>query len=253
VSKAIIEMIGVGKIYGEHRALSDFNLIVETSEVVTLIGPSGSGKTTALRCINFLEVYDEGIIKIKGLEIGYDTDVNGHRTKQRQRVIADRRRPTAMVFQQFNLWPHMTALENVMAPLILARKMKGHDARIKADRALARVGLSDKASSYPEKLSGGQQQRVGIARALSIEPEVMLLDEPTSALDPELVGEVLDVIRKLANDGMTMIMVTHEMNFAAAVSTRVVFMEGGRIIETGAPEMLKTPTSSRLQQFLAPH
>jgi len=252
VSELIIQMCGVGKSYGLHQALSDFNLEVQASEVVTLIGPSGSGKTTALRCINFLENHDEGIIRIKGQEIGYDTGGGRARVRQKHKTIAERRKPTAMVFQQFNLWPHMTALENIMAPLILARKLDQHTARKLAERALARVGLASKAASYPEKLSGGQQQRVGIARALSIEPEVMLLDEPTSALDPELVGEVLNVVSELVKDGMTMVMVTHEMKFAQEVSTKIVFMEAGRIVETGSPDMLGNPTSTRLQKFLAP-
>lgn len=252
MSESIIQMSGVGKFYGPHQALSNFNLEVKASEVVTLIGPSGSGKTTALRCINFLETHDEGSIRIKGLEIGYDTGPDGTRIRQKQKTIAERRQPTAMVFQQFNLWPHMTALENIMAPLILARKMDRHAAQRIAQRALARVGLDNKAASHPEKLSGGQQQRVGIARALSIEPEVMLLDEPTSALDPELVGEVLNVVSELVKEGMTMVMVTHEMKFAQEVSTKIVFMEAGRIVEAGNPDMLSNPTSARLQQFLAP-
>lgn len=245
-------MSGVGKWYGENHALSGFDLEVKASEVVTLIGPSGSGKTTALRCINFLEQHNEGVIKIKGKEIGYDTKPDGKRVRQSQNMIAERRRPSAMVFQQFNLWPHMTVLENVMAPLVLGRKMTRHDARRLAEKALTRVGLAEKASSYPGKLSGGQQQRVGIARALSVEPEVMLLDEPTSALDPELVGEVLNVVSELVQEGMTMVMVTHEMQFAQEVSSKIVFMESGKIIETGSNDILVDPSTARLKKFLTP-
>ncbi|MEZ0601642.1 amino acid ABC transporter ATP-binding protein [Paraburkholderia sp. IW21] len=248
----MIEMKGVGKSYGTHRVLKRFDLAVNATEIVTLIGPSGSGKTTALRCMNFLESYDEGVVLIKGRSLGYDFECPESRALQSARTLADVRRPTAMVFQQFNLWPHMTALENVMAPLVLARRMDREQARKIARRTLERVGLSAKVDSYPGRLSGGQQQRVGIARALSVEPEVMLLDEPTSALDPELVGEVLNVIMRLAKDGMTMVMVTHEMRFAAEVSSRIVFMEAGEIIETGTPDILTTPSSLRLKQFLTP-
>ncbi|HVR50174.1 MAG TPA: amino acid ABC transporter ATP-binding protein [Pseudorhodoferax sp.] len=248
----MVEMSGVGKSYGTHRVLQDFNLTVFPSEVVSLIGPSGSGKTTALRCINFLESYDEGTVRIKGQPVGYAVDARGVRRPQSRKELAQVRRPTTMVFQQFNLWPHMTALENVVAPLVLGRGMARDAAQRKARAVLERVGLGARTGSYPAKLSGGQQQRVGIARALSVDPEVMLLDEPTSALDPELVGEVLDVINELAAEGMTMAMVTHEMDFAYEVSSRIVFMEAGQIVETGSREILRAPATDRLKQFLTP-
>jgi polar amino acid transport system ATP-binding protein len=203
--------------------------------------------------MNFLEPYDEGEVWIKGQLLGYTSSISTSRVRDSEAVIAEVRRPVAMVFQQFNLWPHMSVLENVAAPLVLSKKMAKNVARDKAFAALERVGMAPKADAYPARLSGGQQQRVGIARALAIEPEVMLLDEPTSALDPELVEEVLNVIRALAQEGMTMVMVTHEMSFAAKISDKVVFMEAGQIVETGAPEQLfghsRTP---RLQQFLKP-
>lgn len=253
ISGPMIEMRGVGKLYGSHRVLQDFNLAVQHSEIVSLIGPSGSGKTTALRCINFLEQYDEGEVSVKGRILGFESGNNGKKVLQSRKTLASVRSPLAMVFQQFNLWPHMTALENVMAPLILARRLNRIDARARAEQALERVGLRVKAGNYPCQLSGGQQQRVGIARALAVDPEVMLLDEPTSALDPELVGEVLEVIKGLAADGMTMVMVTHEMSFAAEVSSRVVFMEAGKIVEIGTPKAIfGNPSSDRLRQFLAP-
>ncbi|MDH5856595.1 amino acid ABC transporter ATP-binding protein [Lampropedia aestuarii] len=248
----MIEMSGVGKSYGSHRVLKNFNLTVQPSEVVSLIGPSGSGKTTALRCINFLETYDEGLVRIKGQPVGYVINAQGTRRLQSRKELALARRPSTMVFQQFNLWPHMTAMENVVAPLVLGYGMPKDQARQRAKTVLERVGLGAKTDSYPAKLSGGQQQRVGIARALSVEPEVMLLDEPTSALDPELVGEVLDVINELAAEGMTMVMVTHEMDFAYEVSSRVVFMEAGQVIETGTRDILRHPETDRLRQFLTP-
>lgn len=251
VQNPVITMKNVSKSYGDHLVLKDFNLEVAPSEVVALIGPSGSGKTTALRCINFLETYDQGTIHIKGQLLGY-VDTNGQRKLSSEKQLASVRKPLTMVFQQFNLWPHMTALENVMAPLVLARKLNKTQAREKAAAVLSRVGLAGKLDSYPSSLSGGQQQRVGIARALSVDPEVILLDEPTSALDPELVGEVLMVIKALAQEGITMVMVTHEMAFAYEVATRVVFMEHGQIIEAGSPDILKNPQTERLRQFLNP-
>lgn len=247
----MVSLRGVGKSYGEHRVLHDFDLDVEQGEVVTLIGPSGSGKTTALRCMNFLEEYDQGEIRIRGALLGYTHSGNGQRRRDSDRNIAEVRAPVAMVFQQFNLWPHMRVIENVTAPLTLVKGIHRDAARKRAMRALERVGMANKADAFPAQLSGGQQQRVGIARALAVEPEVMLLDEPTSALDPELVDEVLEVIQSLARDGMTMVMVTHEMGFAAKVSSRVVFMEAGRIIETGVPSRLfTTPATDRLRAFL---
>jgi polar amino acid transport system ATP-binding protein len=249
----ILQLRAVGKSYGTNRVLKGIDLDVMRSEIVTLIGPSGSGKTTALRCMNFLEAYDEGEIWIKGQLLGYQSTGRMLRDRDSEATIAEIRRPVAMVFQQFNLWPHMSVVDNVASPLVLAKKVPKSEARRKALAALARVGLEHKADVYPSRLSGGQQQRVGIARALAIEPEVMLLDEPTSALDPELVEEVLTVIRSLAQEGMTMVMVTHEMSFAAKISDKVVFMEAGRIVEAGPPAQLFGSTRTpRLQQFLKP-
>ncbi|MCB5309438.1 amino acid ABC transporter ATP-binding protein [Yersinia massiliensis] len=249
----IIELRNVGKSFAHHRVLAGINLTVNAGEIVTLIGPSGSGKTTALRCMNFLEAYDEGEVLIKGQLLGYSGTGREVKHRDSAALIAEVRRPLAMVFQQFNLWPHMTVLENVCAPLVLGKKWSRDQARQKAQAVLAQVGMSDKAQARPSRLSGGQQQRVGIARALALEPELLLLDEPTSALDPERVEEVLDVIKALANEGMTMVMVTHEMSFAAKISSRVVFMADGGIVESGAPAtMFRQPQTARLQAFLAP-
>jgi len=249
----MVSVRNVGKRFGAMQALADINLDVAAGEVVSLIGPSGSGKTTLLRCMNFLEAYDEGEVSIRGALLGYRNTANGTRERESERGIAEVRARVAMVFQQFNLWPHMTSLANVMAPLTLAKGMKPEQARQIANAALDRVGMSDKADSLPAKLSGGQQQRVGIARALAVSPEVLLLDEPTSALDPELVEEVLEVIQSLSGDGMTMVMVTHEMSFAAEVSDRIVFMEKGRIVTVGTPQdIIYQPVHPRLKSFLQP-
>ncbi|MEC4722729.1 amino acid ABC transporter ATP-binding protein [Noviherbaspirillum sp. CPCC 100848] len=251
VSLPMLSLRGVGKSYGCNRVLKDFNLDIQRGEVVTLIGPSGSGKTTALRCMNFLEEYDEGEVYIGGALLGYETMPNGSRRRASERAISEVRAAAAMVFQQFNLWPHMRVIDNVTAPLTLVKGMRPDTARERAMRVLDRVGLAAKANSYPSQLSGGQQQRVGIARALAVEPQVMLMDEPTSALDPELVDEVLEVIQSLAREHMTMVMVTHEMGFAAKVSDRVAFMEGGRVVECGPPQQLfSDPVSERLRAFL---
>jgi len=249
----LLELRSVGKSYGSHRVLSDISLQVMPGEIVSLIGPSGSGKTTALRCMNFLETYDEGEVIIAGQLLGYSSTQRGAKYQDSPAAIAEVRRPLSMVFQQFNLWPHMTVLENVMASLVLGKNIEKHEARNLATAALDRVGMRQKMSAYPARLSGGQQQRVGIARALAVEPQLMLLDEPTSALDPELVEEVLQVISSLASAGMTMVMVTHEMSFAAKISSQVVFMEAGKIIETGPPQKLfHAPETERLQTFLRP-
>lgn len=249
----LLQLRGVGKSYGPHRVLSGFDLSVQPGEIVSLIGPSGSGKTTALRCMNFLETYDEGEIWIDGQLLGYSGPGRSAKDRDSERQIDEVRKPLSMVFQQFNLWPHMSVRENVMAPLVLGKRMGKDEARGLADVALNRVGLAAKADAYPTRLSGGQQQRVGIARALAVKPRLMLLDEPTSALDPELVEEVLQVIRSLADDGMTMVMVTHEMSFAAQISSQVVFMEAGKVVETGAPlTLFQAPKTERLQRFLKP-
>ena len=190
-----------------------------------LIGPSGSGKSTLLRCVNFLESYDEGEVRIEGELIGYEIDEEGERRLMAPRRLRAMRREIGMVFQHFNLWPHMTALENVSEPLVRVRGLKKGEATERAAAMLKRVGLEEKAHAHPQRLSGGQQQRVAIARALAMQPRLMLFDEPTSALDPELVGEVLEVMRGLAADGMTMLIVTHEMGFAAHVANRIAFID----------------------------
>ena len=221
------------------------------SEVVCIIGPSGSGKSTLLRCIAFLEEYDAGMIKIEGSSLGFDTDNNGYRKRQSTKRLAEVRQNVGMVFQQFNLWPHMTAVENVAEALISVKRLAKGEAFERASGALSKVGMSGKEATFPNRLSGGQQQRVAIARALALQPSAILFDEPTSALDPELVGEVLNVMRTLADEGMTMIIVTHEIGFAAEVADRIVFMDAGEILEQGpAKALLRAPQHPRLQQFL---
>jgi polar amino acid transport system ATP-binding protein len=250
MSQPAIDISNVSKSFGENEVLKDINLTVERSEVVCLIGPSGSGKSTLLRCINFLEQYNRGSILIDGRLIGY-RDTAGNRTLMPPKELREMRRRIGIVFQQFNLWPHMTALGNVAEPLVRVQQLKMGAARQKAEGMLERVGLASKAGSYPSALSGGQQQRVAIARALAMDPTLMLFDEPTSALDPELVGEVLQVMRDLAADGMTMVVVTHEMGFAAKVADKVAFLDGGRIVQYDTPQaVLKESSELRVQQFL---
>ena len=247
----LIELQGVSKWYGQLNVLKSIDLAVRKTEVVCIIGPSGSGKSTLLRCMNFLEEYQDGEVRVNGRPLGHRTDGKGRRVLDSLANINAVRRDIAMVFQHFNLWPHMTTLQNVAQPLRLVLKKSRADAEATAMQALTKVGLGQKATSYPNQLSGGQQQRVGIARALAINPQVILFDEPTSSLDPELVGEVLQVIRELAAEGLTMVVVTHEMGFAAQVAGRVVFMDDGVVIEEGAPAMLfRHPRSLRLRQFL---
>ena len=251
-AEPVVRIRGVGKSFGDHRVLQGVDLDVHRGEVVTIIGPSGGGKTTLLRCINLLELYDEGSIRIDGTEVGYRTGEGAARVRRSERELAPIRAQTGMVFQLFYLFPHLTAVENVMLGLTKVRGMAKAEARSLAERWLARVGLGQKLDSLPSQLSGGQQQRVGIARAVAMEPKVLLLDEITSALDPELVGEVLAVVQKLAEEGMTMIVVTHEMSFAHEISHRVVFMDGGRIAAAGSPvEVFDRPRSERLASFLA--
>jgi polar amino acid transport system ATP-binding protein len=241
----------VSKRFGPLQVLHEVSLEVKPSEVVCLIGASGSGKSTLLRCINFLERYDGGSIRIDGKLIGYVDDASGQRRPMPGRMLRDMRRDIGMVFQQFNLWPHMTALQNVMEPLLRVRRLSMADAAKRAEAGLERVGLAEKRHSFPLRLSGGQQQRVAIARALAMEPRLMLFDEPTSSLDPELVGEVLQVMRSLAADGMTMVVVTHEMGFAAHVADRVAFLDGGRIIDCGpSHQVLHESAEPRVRQFL---
>lgn len=246
----MVRALAVRKSYGTNQVLKSINLSVDQGEVLCLLGPSGSGKSTFLRCINHLETIDGGRIYVGQELMGYrqsgDTLYELH-----PKEIAKQRQSIGMVFQRFNLFPHLTALENVMeAPVGVAGVAK-EEAAQKARELLAKVGLQDKAGHYPSQLSGGQQQRVAIARALAMEPKLMLFDEPTSALDPELVGDVLDVMRELAKSGMTMIVVTHEIGFAREVADTVVFMDQGVVVESGTPQqVLDNPTEARTQAFL---
>lgn len=248
MSDALVEIRGLRKSFGPVTVLDGVDLDVRRGQVVTIIGPSGSGKTTLLRCVNALETYDGGSIRLDGTEVGY-TDA---RHKRPDRELAKLRAEVGMVFQLFYLFPHLTAAKNVMLGLRRVRRLPKAEARSQALHWLDRVGLSDRADHLPSQLSGGQQQRVGIARAIAMQPKLLLLDEITSSLDPELVGEVLGVVRRLADDGMTMLVVTHEMGFASEVSEQVVFMEGGRVVEVGSPaKIMRDPASERLRAFLS--
>ena len=241
----------VHKSFGSLEVLKGIDLEVRSGEVTCLLGPSGSGKSTFLRCINHLEKINSGRIWVDGDLIGY-REHGGKLHELREKEVAAQRRSIGMVFQRFNLFPHMTALENVIEAPLRVRGEKKADARERAARLLNRVGLGDKLGSYPGQLSGGQQQRVAIARALAMQPKLMLFDEPTSALDPELVGEVLDVMKDLARDGMTMIVVTHEIGFAREVGDSLVFMDGGVVVESGNPrEVIANPRHERTKAFLA--
>ena len=247
----MVRAAGVCKSYGHFDALRGINLEVSAGEVLCLIGPSGSGKSTFLRCINHLEKVDAGRLEVDGVLVGY-REQGGKLHELRDREVCAKRAEIGMVFQRFNLFPHMTALENVtLAPV----KVKGERSGVAEERAralLSRVGLGEKYAAYPNQLSGGQQQRVAIARALAMQPKLMLFDEPTSALDPELVGDVLDVMRGLAEDGMTMVVVTHEMGFAREVGDTLVFMDAGVVVEVGTPrDVLANPKSERTKAFLA--
>ncbi|HET6867503.1 MAG TPA: amino acid ABC transporter ATP-binding protein [Solirubrobacteraceae bacterium] len=246
----VLEIRGVHKWFGELHVLRGIDLRVNRGEIICLIGPSGSGKSTLLRCVNSLETHDAGTITINGAEIGLET-INGEIYRQRERDTAVLRAKCGMVFQQFNLFPHMTAIENVMYGPRRLKSRSESAARTQARELLAQVGLGDKADAYPAKLSGGQQQRVAIARALAMEPEVMLFDEPTSALDPELVGEVLAVIERLADQGITMAIVTHEMSLVHELADLVAFMDHGQIVERGTSAMLDAPKHQRTATFLA--
>jgi polar amino acid transport system ATP-binding protein len=247
----MVEALGVHKSFGSLEVLKGVDLRVRPGEVTCLLGPSGSGKSTLLRCLNHLERVDAGTVRIDGDLVGYRT--KGDKVYElRKHEVAHQRRGIGMVFQRFNLFPHMTALQNVTeAPMHVLGQSKG-EARERASALLAQVGLADKAEAYPMQLSGGQQQRVAIARALAMQPKLMLFDEPTSALDPELVGEVLDVMRHLAADGMTMVVVTHEIGFAREVGDTVAFMDGGVIVEEGSPaDVLNRPQHERTRSFLS--
>jgi polar amino acid transport system ATP-binding protein len=248
---AMVEADNVHKRFGRLEVLKGITLRVQPREVMCVIGPSGSGKSTFLRCVNHLEKIDGGKLWVDGELVGYRQKGDKlHELKARE--VAAKRREIGMVFQRFNLFPHKTALENVIeAPIQVKGEARG-PATERARDLLAQVGLADKAASYPRELSGGQQQRVAIARALAMRPKLMLFDEPTSALDPELVGDVLTVMRQLAEDGMTMVVVTHEMGFAREVGDSLVFMDGGVIVEQGHPrEVIANPSHERTRAFLA--
>ncbi|WP_428673730.1 amino acid ABC transporter ATP-binding protein [Roseibium sp.] len=237
----IIEIENVSKHYGAFAALTEIDLAIGEGEVVCVIGPSGSGKSTLIRCINLLERYsEEGSIRVDGIPV------------QPGPTLGQVRAEVGMVFQSFNLFPHMSVRKNVMLAPMRVRKTPVAEAEAKARELLTRVGIAEQADKYPGQLSGGQQQRVAIARALAMEPKVLLFDEPTSVLDPEMVGEVLDVMRTLAGTGVTMVVVTHEMGFARQVADRVIFMDGGRIVETGTPsQIFDTPKEQRTRDFLS--
>jgi len=251
MSGPMVKAEGVHKRFGRLEVLTGVSMEVQPGEVVCMLGPSGSGKSTFLRCINHLEKIDGGRLSVDGELVGYRQD--GDKIYElRDAEVCRERSEIGMVFQRFNLFGHMTAMENVIEAPIRVKKVKKNEAARRAKELLERVGLADKLDSYPAQLSGGQQQRVAIARALAMEPKLMLFDEPTSALDPELVGDVLDVMRQLAKDGMTMIVVTHEMGFAREAADRLVMMCDGAIIEEGSPEHFFTsPEHERTKQFLS--
>ncbi len=250
--RPMLEIAGVSKRFGTLEVLRDVSLSVRSGEVVVVIGPSGSGKTTLLRCINMLEDYEQGTVIVDGEPVGYTFEtITGRRQRMSERDIAASREKIGIVFQSYNLFPHMTALQNIVAAPVRVRGIPRARAEARARELLAMVGLSDKASEYPVRLSGGQQQRVAIARALAMDPKIMLFDEVTSALDPELVGEVLAAMQQLARDGMTMIVVTHEMSFARDVADRIVFMDSGVIVEQGEPDQVFfAPRTDRVRLFL---
>ena len=236
----MIKIKNLKKSFGDLHVLKGIDLEIAEREVVVIIGPSGSGKSTLLRCINFLEVPTEGTVTVDNIPMNSEENINAVREE------------VGMVFQRFNLFPHMTVLDNITLAPIKVRKIERARAEMTAQELLDRVGLGDKAAAYPNQLSGGQQQRVAIARALAMNPKVMLFDEPTSALDPEMVGEVLDVMKKLAERGMTMVVVTHEMGFAREVGTRLLFVDGGYIVEQGKPkEVFENPKEERTKLFLS--
>jgi len=246
----MLEVSSISKSFGAAQVLRDVSIAVAQGEVVVVIGPSGSGKTTLLRCINLLEDYESGTIAVDGEPIGYRRQGN-QRIRMSERDIAGARAKIGMVFQSFNLFPHMTVLQNIVAAPVRVKRMPRGRAETRAAELLAMVGLSDKAGEYPVRLSGGQQQRVAIARALAMDPKIMLFDEVTSALDPELVGEVLAAMQQLAQGGMTMVVVTHEMSFARDIADRIVFIDDGVIVEQGKPdEILFAPRTDRVRAFL---
>ena len=249
--RPVLSLRHVRKTFGSHTALDDVSLDVQEGEVVVIVGPSGSGKSTLVRCVHQLEEIDAGAIYLDGELVGYERH-RGRLRPMSERRAAEQRRRVAMVFQQFNLFPHFTALRNVMEAPVRVHGRRRDEVRREATALLERVGLAGKEDAYPRQLSGGQQQRVAIARAVATRPRIMLFDEPTSALDPELVDEVLAVVRDLAREGKTMVVVTHEMAFAREVADRCLFMEDGRIVETGSPDQIfGAPRSPRLRSFLS--
>lgn len=251
-SDPLVRAVGVNKWFGDRQILADVGLEVARGEVVVLVGPSGAGKTTMLRTINRLEPIDSGEIFVDGELIGRRRTPNGKLVERSSRDLARQRENIGFVFQSFNLFPHMTVLENIWHAVVGVKGQRKPDAVAHARELLARVGLADKADARPRSLSGGQQQRVAIARALAMRPSLMLFDEPTSALDPEMVGEVLAVMRDLADAGMTMIVVSHEMGFTREVADRVIVMDAGRVVEVGTPTQVFTdPQSERTRQFLS--
>lgn len=251
MSDLVLKINDLEKQYGTTKVFENVCLEVRPGEAISIIGSSGSGKTTLLRCINLLEPFQKGSIMIDDNEVGYHM-VKGKRQRLSEKVIASQRVLTGMVFQSFNLFPHMTALKNVMLGLVKVKHLSKAEAEVVSIKWLERVGLLEKCNFYPSQLSGGQQQRVAIARAIAMNPKIMLFDEPTSALDPELVGEVLNVIKQLANDGTTMIIVTHEMRFAYELSDKVVFMDAGKVDTIGTPqEIFIEKKSPRLKEFLS--
>ena len=248
----IIRVVDLHKKFGNLEVLRGINLEVQAGSVVCIIGPSGSGKTTLIRCLNFLEEPTSGEIYLSGRLLGYRRQADGRLVPDSQRSINAARRQTGMVFQQFNLWPHKSVLDNIITAPIHVLGMSRPEAESIADELLEKVGLVEKRDVYPALLSGGQKQRVAIARSLAMRPKIMLFDEVTSALDPELIGEVLEVMKRLASEGMTMAVVTHEMGFAREVSDRVIFMAEGQIVEEGSPsDVLGSPRKERTRQFLA--
>ncbi len=251
MAATMVSAENVHKRFGRLEVLKGISLEVKASEVMCLLGPSGSGKSTFLRCINHLEKINSGRLSVDGELVGYK-QVGDKLYELREAEVARKRAEIGMVFQHFNLFPHMTVLENVTCAPIRVKGVAREHARTLAQELLGRVGLADKLDAYPAQLSGGQQQRVAIARALAMEPKLMLFDEPTSALDPELVGDVLRAMQQLASDGMTMIVVTHEMGFAREVADTVVFMDGGVVVETGKPaEVFASPRHERTREFLS--
>jgi ABC-type polar amino acid transport system ATPase subunit len=251
-AQPIVTVENLHKWFGPLHVLNGIDLAVAAGEKICIVGPSGSGKSTLLRCLNFLEEPDQGVVRLDGVPLGIAETASGRRRRVGEAEINRMRASIGMVFQNFNLWSHMTVLGNIVEAPVFVRRLDRKTAEARALRLLDRIGLVDKKHAYPAQLSGGQQQRVAIARALAMEPRVMLFDEPTSSLDPELVGEVLEVMRGLARDGMTMLVVTHEMGFAAEIADRVVFMDQGAILEEAPPErFFKNPGHERAAQFLA--